>query len=420
LRVSRRRRVAAAARHWVASRLALVAGRLSRLTRRGSGSSITGRVLLLLSPGSLARLSRDRDVVLVSGTNGKSTTARLLAEAWRVQGPVTTNGDGANLAAGVASALLTSSHRRVVLEVDELALPEVIARTSPALVVLLNLARDQLDRVGEVSHHLRLWSAALRSSNVERLVVNADDPLLVAAATATPVPVSWVGAGLTWRKDAQLCQRCGGLIDFRDDGWSCAHCGLSRPPLELRLDEGTLWVEDAAHVDLDLSLPGRASRANAAMALAAARELGVDPALAAPRLARVSDVAGRFSRIRVDGRDVRLLLAKNPAGVEAVLDIVAPEPGPVVLAINAEAPDGRDPSWLWDAPFERLRRRPVVATGRRGSDLSVRLHYAGVEHLTASSVKQALHLLPTGSCDVIANYSAFSMARESLRAGAQM
>jgi UDP-N-acetylmuramyl tripeptide synthase len=359
-------------------------------------------------------LARGRRIVLISGTNGKSTTARLIAEAWSASGLVTANADGANLVAGVASALLHSPHQRVVLEVDELALPAVVRRTSPELVVLLNLGRDQLDRVGEVSRHVRLWRHALSVHPVGRLVVNADDPLLVAAVQGAVSPVTWVAAGLLWQGDARICRRCRHQITFEEGDWWCTGCGLRRPTVQARLLDGVLLHQDEAPLELRLGLPGPSNRGNAAVALVAARALGVDVTVAHERMCAVREVNGRFAQGVIGGHEVRLLLAKNPASARCVLELLADDRDPVVLVLNAEASDGRDPSWLWDVPFDQLRGRRVLVTGRRAADLSVRLRYAQVEHQMAVNLNSALTAVGPGRCHVVANYSAFRMASQWL------
>ncbi|MCW2672320.1 MAG: hypothetical protein JWP14_909 [Frankiales bacterium] len=395
--------------------LARAAGWASRLAGRGSGLTITGRVLTMLSPQSVSRLAEGRRIVLVTGTNGKSTTARLIAAAWAAQGPVTANGDGANLMGGIASTLLQSSHERVVLEVDEVALPAVIERTRPELVVLLNLARDQLDRVGEVSSHVRGWQAVLRRTAVGELVVNADDPLLVSAVQGAATKVTWVGAGLTWREDARGCRRCGQHITFEDHDWWCESCGLRRPPVQAVRSEDKLCIEGGPTFELDLDLPGDWNRANAAMAVLAARTVGVDPVTALQKMREVHDVNGRYAQGSIDGHQVRLLLAKNPASTGSILDLLEQSSDPVVFVFNAGAADGRDPSWLWDVPFERLAGRRVVVTGLRAADLSVRLRYAEVEHEVADDLPGALRGLGAGRCDVVANYTAFATTKRQLQ-----
>jgi len=391
--------------HAVVVRAARAAGGASRRLGRGHGVAITGKVLTRLSPGSVDALARGRRIVVVSGTNGKSTTARLLRQAWSGQGDVALNDDGANLLSGVGHALLTSDAERVVLEVDELVLPEVLHRTCPELVVLLNLSRDQLDRVGEVSDTRRLWQEALRGTPSCRVVANADDPLLVAAAP--PDRTTWVGAGLLWSEDALACPRCSAPLLRRGGEWSCRGCSLARPTSPITRERDAVRIGDR-RMPLGLALPGDAAAANATMALAAAQELGVDADDALLRMHEVRHVGGRYATGSLDGREIRLLLMKNPASAASVLSLLAEHRRPVVLVLNAEDADGRDPSWVWDVPFGQLRDRPVVVCGRRAADLSVRLAYADVPHTVARDVTAALSLLPAGPCDVIANYTAFS------------
>jgi lipid II isoglutaminyl synthase (glutamine-hydrolysing) len=158
---------------------------------------------------------------------------------------------------------------------------------------------------------------------------------------------------------------------------------------------------------LDLDLPGRCNRANALMALAGALSLGADGQCAVQAMAAVSEVAGRYATLEVGGLNARLLLAKNPAGWAEVFDMLRPAPAPVVIAINARTADGHDPSWLWDVPFELLRGRHVVATGERGLDLAVRLHYAEVDHAREPDLLAALGAAGAADIDVVANYTAF-------------
>ena len=152
------------------------------------------------------------------------------------------------------------------------------------------------------------------------------------------------------------------------------------PVLTCRVQDGAVVGRDGRRTDLRLSLPGRANQANAAMALTVAGLFGVEPATAALAMAGVGEVVGRYATVPVGTRNARLLLAKNPAGWLEVFDVLRPAPLPVVVVINARIADGRDPSWLWDVPFERLAGRLVVASGERARDLAVRLRYAGVEH----------------------------------------
>jgi len=416
------RRAAGRARAAVAA--ARLAGALSRRTGRGRGSTLPGRVGLRLEPSLLGRLAADRRVVLVSGTNGKSTTTRYLAAALATCGPVLTNGDGANLRSGLVTALLAAPPRdgvpgdeRAVLEIDEAVLATSVVELAPRVVVLLNLTRDQLDRTGEVASLVRAWSAALRQAPWAVVVANADDPLVCAAvlmARPDATGVHWVGAGQPWRHDCPLCPVCGAAWTAPGDDWSCAACGFARPSAAWWLVGDSLHVPGGTDVLLRLGLPGRANRANAAMAVAAAACLGVSVAAAVAAMRSVSEVDGRYLQVAHAGGQVRLLLAKNPAGWAEVLAQLADQDGRVVVAVNAHGADGTDTSWLWDVPFEQLRGRDVVASGERSADVALRLRYAGVAHSVDPQALRAASGRPGLRTHVIANYTAFTRVRAQL------
>jgi len=405
------------ARTRVAAGLGRFTSSLSRRLGRGDGSVIGGRVLLLVDPAALGRLAAGHPAVMVSGTNGKTTTTRLLTAALATIGPVASNLRGANMPAGLASALTDSEQSaRAVLEVDEAWLPVVVGEVRPKVVALLNLSRDQLDRNNEVRSLSRSWREAMGADSMAgtTVVANADDPLTAWAASAA-ADVTWVAAGQPWTADAAGCPACGAQITFSPDGdgWRCDGCGFSRPEPDVRFTTDELLFADGRRWPLQLRLPGRANRANTAMAVAAAVPFGVDPARALAAIAETADVDGRYRSLDIDGVPCRLLLAKNPAGWLEVLDIISDSAGPVVVGINARIADGHDPSWLWDVPFERLRDRFVVATGERSHDLAVRLHYAEVEHDRVDSVRAAIGVAASARAnrdqrvDVVANYTSF-------------
>jgi UDP-N-acetylmuramyl tripeptide synthase len=353
---------------------------------------------------------------LVSGTNGKTTTTSLLKACLASDGPVVTNALGANLPPGLAGALAGDRAARAALEVDEAWLGRVVEATAPRAVALLNLSRDQLDRNNEVRHLAATWRATFDRRPGVTVVANADDPLVVWGA-GLAADVVWVGAGQPWTEDAAGCPSCGGRVHFDQAaaGWYCGGCDLSRPRLDVLLDGPDVVVASSAErIRLDLSLPGRANRANAAMAMAVASTFGVSRAASARAMAGLSEVVGRYSTVRSNGVEARLLLAKNPAGWLEVFDFLRPAPQPVVVAINAKIADGRDPSWLWDVPFERLAGRLVVATGERCRDLAVRLHYAEVEHVIEPDLVAALSAAGAPSVDVVANYTSFQEMRTRL------
>jgi UDP-N-acetylmuramyl tripeptide synthase len=400
----------------VAAGLGGAVSEVSRRLGRGGGSVIGGRAILALDRHALERLAAGRTLALVSGTNGKTTTTSLLGAALATSGPVATNLLGANLPPGLTAALAGGPAGGLgALEVDEAWLGRVVAATRPTAVALLNLSRDQLDRNNEVRHLAATWRATFDARPGVTVVANADDPLVVWGAGLAP-DVIWVGAGQPWTEDAAGCPGCGGRVLFDDPerGWYCTGCDLHRPDLDVRVDHGTVIGADGGRTELHLALPGRANLANAAMAITVAGVLGVDAATAAAAMGELREVVGRYATVKVGTTDARLLLAKNPAGWLEIFDFLRPAPMPVVVAINARIADGRDPSWLWDVPFEKLRGRLVVATGERSRYLAVRLQYAEVEHVRRPDLLEAVSAAGSDVVDVVANYTSFQQMRTLL------
>jgi len=390
------------------------AGRMSRLAGRGDGSVIGGVIGLRVEPGLLGLLAADRQVVLVTGTNGKTTTTRLITAALGALGQeVASNAFGANMEAGLTAALGQAPHASMaVLETDEKYLPAVLTATRARVVALLNLSRDQMDRAAEIWLVARRWREALESAPDCRVVANADDPLIAWAAESAP-DVIWVAAGQRWHEDSWCCPRCGSHLTRDELGWRCGECEFTRPPARWVLDGSSVIDSQGRVHELSLSLPGQANRANAVIALAVSEVFGVPPGQALPRLRDVASVAGRYTLVERRGRQVRLLLAKNPAGWLEAFDVLDEPPVPVLLSVNAREPDGRDTSWLWDVDYRVLRGRPVLVSGERQLDLAVRLEADLVPFELADGIDEAVDRV-SGRLDVIANYTAFQQIRVTL------
>ncbi|MHB1488449.1 MAG: DUF1727 domain-containing protein [Acidimicrobiales bacterium] len=411
--------------------LGQAAGRASRLVGRGTGSVIGGRVTLALAPGALAGLARAHRVIMVSGTNGKTTTTRLLSSALAQAGhPVVTNVAGANMLAGLVAAFSAQTPGNApglaALEVDEGWVPAAMDAVQPEGLILLNLSRDQLDRVSEVRMTAAKWRRALMAHLGVSVVANADDPMVVWAVGGGDDPtghpggrkVVWVGAGQPWRSDAVGCPQCDGRLSYGGGDasqWWC-ECGLARPPVDVSLDSLSMHWQGRGSWPLALALPGEFNRANAAMAAVGASLVGIEVDDALAVMVGTTDVAGRYQLLPVGEGRVRLLMAKNPAGWVEMFDVLAPSPSPVVLAINARTADGTDPSWLWDVPFESLAGRQVWASGDRCWDLGVRLTYAEVDHQVIKEPALALaQAAGTGATvDFVGNYTAFQDVRRFL------
>jgi len=407
----------------------------SRVTGRGAGAMIGGLVAMKLDRSVLHQLGAGRQTVIVTGTNGKSTTTRMVAAALRTLGrpetvgrqrqPVATNAEGANMDAGLIAALSADrSAGLAALEVDEMHVPHVADAIDPAVFVLLNLSRDQLDRVGEINHIERTLRAGLARHPGAVVVANCDDVLMTSAARDCP-NVVWVAAGGGWAGDSVSCPRSGEIIVRDDATWYSTGTDFSRPAPQWWVDDEMLHGPDGLALPMNLALPGAVNRGNAAQAVAAAVALGADPAAAVAAVSAVDEVAGRYRTVRVGDHTVRMLLAKNPAGWQEALSMVDHNAAGVVISVNGQVPDGEDLSWLWDVRFEqfgdeRLARREsghpalVVAAGERGTDLAVRLGYAGVEHTLEHDTLTAIASCPPGHVEVLANYTAFLQLQRAL------
>ncbi len=410
--------------------LARAAGALSRL-RGGGATSAPGKVLLRLQPDALGTLTSrlKRGSVLVSATNGKTTTAAMVASILERHGvELVHNQAGANMAGGIASTLLSAARprRRIagelgLFEVDELWLAPVAAQLRDLRAVLLsNLFRDQLDRYGELETIADSWASALRDgpARTATLVLNADDPLVAdlargrdGAAHSGSVGndsglVMYFGveddslalAGMAHAADAKHCRRCGAPYAFDSiylghlGHYHCPSCGQRRPSPTVRASAVRLdgvrgarfqLTVPAGKAEVKLALPGlyNVYNALAAAALAVVLEVPLEDIVAG--LQSATAAFGRAETVTVDGRETQILLVKNPAGTNEVLRTLVLEPGEhdVLGVLNDNIADGRDVSWIWDADYELLagRVRSVTCAGTRASELALRLKYAGVD-----------------------------------------
>ncbi|WP_067600309.1 Mur ligase family protein [Nocardiopsis listeri] len=402
----------------LASVLGRSAASLSRATGRGDGSVIGGRVALKVEPELLAKLAQGRRLALVSATNGKTTTTRLISQALREFGDVATNEHGANMPTGHITALAANKAAvNGVLEVDEKYLPQVIKATNPAFVVLMNLSRDQMDRASEINLLAKKWRTTLSQTNTH-VIANADDPL-VAWAGLGASSATWVSAGQRWKEDSWCCPECGAHLKREvDPHWECPECGLARPRATWAVDNDsdTLITPEGQQIKLRLNLPGDANRSNAAIAAATAAAYGIHPERTVERLREITSVAGRYTSVVTMGVEVRLLLAKNPAGWLESFAVLDPPRVPVILAVNAQVSDGKDTSWLWDVDYRVLRDRRVFIMGERRTDLALRLETDEVPFEVAERVDEVLAKLKADrpditKVDVIANYTAFQQIR---------
>jgi UDP-N-acetylmuramyl tripeptide synthase len=375
-------------------------------------------MLLRMAPDAIPRLGsglRDGSVI-VSATNGKTTTAGMIAAVMRANGrePVH-NRAGSNMTWGVATALLEQRGDEGLFEVDEAWLPRVAADLAPRLIVLGNLFRDQLDRYGELEHLADEWAEVVASrAGATGFALCADDPLVADLGRdrelARRPGVTYFGIDdpgqalpqLQHAFDAKHCRRCGAPYAYRRafvghlGHYSCPNCGANRPPpdvaatrIELEGMRGSRVAvrTPGGEVELSLPLPGLYNVYNALAALTAAIRLDIPAESAARALQTMKAVFGRVETIDVRGTAVSILLIKNPAGANEVLRTLLLEAGEgstpdldLWIALNDRIADGRDVSWVWDADFELLagRVRRVVCAGTRAPEMAVRLKYAGM------------------------------------------
>jgi UDP-N-acetylmuramyl tripeptide synthase len=413
-------------------------GAASRSSGRGGGTTLPGRFLLRVQPDALRRLGArlGGGTTLVSATNGKTTTAGMIAAALAAAGrrPVH-NRAGSNMTWGVATALLEQRGDEGLFEVDEAWLGQVAEQLDPRLIVLGNLFRDQLDRYGEMEALAEDWAKTLAArAGRTRFVLNADDPAIADLgrdeAGEQRQGVVYFGVEdssqalpeLQHAFDAHHCRRCGHPYAYERafvghlGHYSCPSCGARRPSpavaataIELRGMEGSrVQVRTpAGELALELPLPGLYNVYNALAAVAAALELDLEAPRVATALAEARAAFGRVETIEVAGKPLSIMLIKNPAGANEVLRTLRLEAGEegldLWLALNDGIADGRDVSWVWDADFELLGGavRRVVCAGTRAAEMALRLKYAGwpveriaVEPAIEASLDHAIESAP--------------------------
>lgn len=389
--------------------VANIFGAMSRLAKRGSGVMVTGRIILKLDPNAVSTLSKTREVILVSGTNGKTTTTSLIFAALSVKNKVVSNYTGANLFAGLAAALSKNlSAPMAALEVDEMVMPWAIKQTKPQMVVLLNLGRDQLDRLSEVRFVAQKWKDALANLPRECLILaDADDPFVVWAALDWK-KVLWFSSGAYGHIDASTCPSCGIVLQWSQDraNYSC-NCGFEKPIAQWVLGADELHGQEGQRAKVQSGIPGRAALSNAARAAVAASYFGIPLQDALAEISKVTSVDGRFAKLKIGNTNFRLLLSKNPASWRETLATSASGPKCVLLVVNANTQDGKDTSWLWDVDFAPLNQRYVVVTGDRRLDVSARLTVNEIPHHVVANESAAATLLGEVDADLIASYTAF-------------
>ena len=421
-------------------------GRLSLALLRvlgRSGTTVPGRVAMAFDPAFVQHQAKriGGPVVIVSATNGKTTTAGLIRSAMEASWSVIGNSAGANMAGGVASALVTvdgGDQTAGLFEVDEFWLGDVGPDLMPDVVLLLNLFRDQLDRYGELDTIVERWHAAVAelSSQGCRFVACADDPGIAwVLRDVDPALVTWFGCvdetvdigHLPHAADSDACRRCGATLHYKSvslghlGDWSCPECKLERPRLDVRLTRfepqgartSTVTIADSdGDVSFGISLPGLYNAYNATGAWAVSAALKCERSETSAAFSATSAAFGRGEQFSVNGHSAQMLLVKNPTGANEVVRALCAEAGPLTIQfiLNDRIADGRDVSWIWDTDLEHLvpKLGRVVCSGTRADEAALRFKYAGVDPeritvvpdsweglLDASSEADDVWILPT-------------------------
>lgn len=398
-------------RKFIAILAAEAARALSQITRRGSGSALPGLVAQKIDPNLITKLA-DKipgGIILVTGTNGKTTTSKMIAGILETSGKkVIYNFSGSNLSRGIASFLIQHTNfwgTRMkgdigLFEVDEATMPEIIALVRPKAVVVTNLFRDQLDRYGEVDKTAQIIGKALSLAPEAKVILNTDDPL-VASLSSFNQNVLYFGIDDNYETlskgaiDSRNCVSCGAELDFNPrffghlGNYICPKCGEARPKLDYSLTNLRFTVENSiatlskpqGKVEISIQLPGLYNLYNALAASALCDFLGVSGEIISQALEGISAAFGRMEKIDLpDGKRIFLMLVKNPTGFTQTIETLTfdKKQKTILVALNDNFADGTDVSWIWDAELEIIHDyvKNTVVSGIRGEDMQLRLKYA--------------------------------------------
>ncbi len=412
-----------------------------RSLRLGAASVLPGSIARRIEPRLLQLLSQQvkNGVILIAGTNGKTTTALLLCTILERKGyRIAHNSTGANLENGLMTALLESTNLLgtldvdyAILEVDENIVPRVLTPLQPRIILCLNLFRDQLDRYGEVDTISKRWTKVISTLPLETVVIpNADDPTLSNLGQQLPQRVLFFGLNepenyleaIPHAVDSIYCPKCGHSLDYKGvylshlGDFSCPKCGFSKSKPTLESSE---WSQ---------ILVGLYNKYNTLAAATAAKELGVDEVTIRDTINNFQAAFGRAEDLVINGKRVRILLSKNPVGTNETIRVVTQSTDKTtLLVLNDRTPDGTDVSWIWDVDTEKLVERggTLVVSGDRVYDMALRLRYSqksperNLNLIVEEDLRQAIataleHTPENETLHILPTYSAMLEVREVL------
>ena len=387
--------------------LGILAGKVSHffLKKLGRGTTLPGKIALKCDKNILDYLAKDYEILVVTGTNGKTLTTALtvgiLQEAF---GPITTNTSGANMMTGITTTFLSAKKNKsgkkiAVLEIDEASLPRITSFLKPSLLIFTNIFRDQMDRYGEIYATYQMIIDGAAKSPQATVLLNGDSPLFNSAKLQNPVQYYGFATPesqpqlVHYNTEGVLCPQCQQILHYKMTTYAnlgsyiCLSCGFKRPELDCSLTHLKSLTNTSSDFVIDgqdyrINVGGLYNIYNALAAVAAAKHLGVEPEQIKAGFEKSKAVFGRQESFKLGSKTCTIVLIKNPVGASQAIETIALSPHPFSLAVllNANYADGIDTSWIWDANFEKITELnipQVFAGGVRHSEMARRLRVTG-------------------------------------------
>lgn len=413
------------------------------------GSSFPGKLAMKIDPEVLQNLAHDYETIIVTGTNGKTMTTALIVEALRKKyGDILTNPSGSNMQQGIVTAFLAhpskSAKKIAVLEVDEANVKKVTELLHPSVFVLTNIFRDQMDRYGEIYTTYDKILAGIKLEPQAKIIANGDDSIF--SSVKLPNPKVFYGFKNNDSKDIDikadvntdgvLCPICNHILHYHEISYAnlgdffCPNCGFHRPELKYTLDKITKQTPSSISFSIDnnpfsINIGGTYNIYNALAAFSVAKELGVTDEQIETAFSENKRIFGRQELIKLNNKEINLILVKNPVGLNEVISLLDTEKDDysLVALLNAQHADGIDTSWIWDGNFEKLNKskiKKVYVGGQRFHDMAFRLEVAGFDpgkmQITAdySALINQLKNAPTKKIYILATYTAMLALRKTM------